>query len=533
MDERFSNFEYRELPEGGIELIGIKNREVTGVNIPDGVTVIGENAFSGCGKLINVYIPESVKLIKERAFFDCPALDQVIYAGDKDSWCNLDIEKGNNKISAVFLTFEGEALSKDEVYVPKTLTSEDKKTAPKEKRHKTEKVKKEKKPKEKAKKEKAPKEKVELKAKVINLLKSKKFRAIAIPVLAVLLIVGAIFAGLGIPNNTLKIKLSKAGFKYEFNGYGDVRVTGYHGDSSTITIPKGVTSIGGHAFFECDSLTSITIPEGVTSIGDAVFCRCSRLTSITIPDSITSIGEYAFWGCTSLTSITIPDSVTSIGDYAFEYCPSLTSVYVTDIAKWCNISFDGTYANPLYYAHNLYLNGELVTELVIPEGVTSIGNSAFQGCSSLSSITLPDSVTSIGNFAFDNCTSLASITIPDSVTSIGNFAFSGCSSLTSITIPDSVTSIGKDAFYGCSSLTSITVPDSVTSIGYAAFRDCTSLTSITIPDSITSIGNYAFGYCTSLTDVYYRGTEEQWSAIEIGLNNRDLTSATIHYNYEE
>ena len=146
-------------------------------------------------------------------------------------------------------------------------------------------------------------------------------------------------------------------------------------------------------------------------------------------------------------------------------------------------------------------NNSDVKKIVIEDGVTSIGDYAFRGCSSLASITLPDSVTSIGDCAFVFCVGLSSITLPDSVTSIGDSAFKNCSSLTSITIPDRVTSIESRAFTGCSSLTSITIPDSVTSIGYATFAGCSSLTSITIPDSVTSIGESAFSNCSSLQTI--------------------------------
>ena len=187
----------------------------------------------------------------------------------------------------------------------------------------------------------------------------------------------------------------------------------------------------------------------------------------------------------NVKKVVIEDGVTSIGESAFFYCSSLTSITIPD-----SVTSIGDYA---------FFNCSSLTSITIPDSVTSIGESAFYGCSSLTSITIPDSVTSIGNSAFSYCSRLTSIMIPDSVTSIGDYAFRNCNSLTSITIPNSVTSIGSAAFYKCSSLISITIPDSVTSIGYAAFYDCSSLTSITIPKSVTSIGSGVFDKCNNLT----------------------------------
>ncbi len=230
---------------------------------------------------------------------------------------------------------------------------------------------------------------------------------------------------------------------------------------STVTynsVSYSVTSIGDYAFEGCSGLTSITIPNSVTSIGDYAFMFCSGLTSVTIPNSVTSIGLYAFYGCSSLTSVTIPNSVTSIGISAFAGCSSLTKVNITDIAAWCNIAFGSNDANPLCYAKHLFVNDVEVTDLVIPNSVTSIGSSAFYGCYGLTSVTIPNSVTSIRDYAFRDCSSLTSVTIGNSVTSIGDEAFYNCSGLTSVTIPNSVTSIGDYAFYDCSSLTAIYVP---------------------------------------------------------------------------
>ena len=209
-------------------------------------------------------------------------------------------------------------------------------------------------------------------------------------------------------------------------------------------------------------ITSVSLPNGLTSIGGGAFQYCRSLTSITIPNGVTSIGGNSFEHCGALSSISIPNSVISIEDGAFQHCRSLTSI-------------------------------------TIPNGVTSIKRWAFYDCSSLTEVIIPNSVTHIGDWAFNCCPSLVSITLPNSITTIEGGTFSGCNSLTSITIPNSVTSIGDVAFSGCSGLTSITIPNSVTSIGSGAFRDCNRLASVTIPSSVKNIGGDAFYDCEQVT----------------------------------
>ena len=219
---------------------------------------------------------------------------------------------------------------------------------------------------------------------------------------------------------------------YKSNVFGANIVSNtYENGQGVIIFDAPVTSIGERAFFFFSrSLTSITIPDSVTSIGSHAFDDCSSLTSVTIPNSVTSIGAYAFYECSSLTSITIPDSVTSIGSEAFTGCTSLTDTYVniTDLAAYAKSNI----MHNIGGNKHLLVNGTEITELVIPDSITSIGSHAFDDCRSLTSVTIPNSVTSIGNYAFCACTSLTSITIPDSVTSIGNFAFFVCISLTSV-----------------------------------------------------------------------------------------------------
>ena len=270
----------------------------------------------------------------------------------------------------------------------------------------------------------------------------------------------------------------------------------------------------------------------VVGIGEYAFYDCHELEGVTIPEGVAAIGKYAFYNCFRLEGMTIPESVTAIGQYAFQSCGGLKSVHISSLTAWCQIKFDYN-ANPLRQAHELYLNGERVTKLVIPEGVTSIGDDAFAGCTGLTEVTIHDGVTAIGGSAFSGCSGLTGVTIPSHVTDIGDSAFSDCSGLTEMVIPHSVKAIGVGVFKKCNRLTKITVdpgnahymsqndllltrdgrtlvqgvngtvtiPSGVTVIGKSAFEDYDGLTQVTIPAGVEVIGPAAFYGCGGLTDV--------------------------------
>ncbi len=172
---------------------------------------------------------------------------------------------------------------------------------------------------------------------------------------------------------------------------------------TSVTIPDGVTSIGNEAFEGCSNLATVVIGDDVKTIGNNAFEGCYALTEVTLGKRVETIGGWAFYYCNNLPSIAIPRSVTFFGNRAFESCYRLTAVHITDLAAWCGVMAGGDCANPLYVAEHLYLNGAEVKDLVIPDGVKTINNGAFENCQGLRAVTIPKSVTNIKNKAFRNC----------------------------------------------------------------------------------------------------------------------------------
>ena len=237
--------------------------------------------------------------------------------------------------------------------------------------------------------------------------------------------------------------------------------------------------------------TSLTIGKQYISQSTALDLTGAVTDADGTPYTITALAQRAFIGY-KLAAVTLPDGLQSIGEEAFRGCSELTSIDIP--------------ASVTSIGENAFYDCTSLTAVTLPDGLESIGNRVFCVCSALTSIDIPASVTSIGESAFNGCSSLAAVTLPDGLQSIGDNAFRGCSELTSIDIPASVTSIGAGAFNGCSNLAAVTLPDGLQSIGEDAFRGCSALTSIDIPASVTSIGEYAFYGCTSLTAIRIPGT---------------------------
>ena len=293
----------------------------------------------------------------------------------------------------------------------------------------------------------------------------------------------------------------------------------YQDQIKELVIEEGVTYIGKHAFCENNMLQVVKLATSVTEIGDNAFAECYRLNQVTLNEGLVSIHAGAFSECGSLTSIQLPNSLESIGDTAFEYC-GLTSIKIPanviyigagafDSQKLESIEIDGnnqgyTYEDSILYnkekTHIVGVTGTIGEELIISDTVTSIGNGAFCGCSSLKKITIPDSVVSIGAGAF-SYSGLTSITLPSGLTRLEEHLFAGCSDLKEIVFPENLEEIGARAFYFCTGIENVELPERLEVVETAAFYNCTNLTKIQMPASMVSLGEQAFASCSKLLNL--------------------------------
>ena len=294
------------------------------------------------------------------------------------------------------------------------------------------------------------------------------------------------------------------------NDYGDSPFKDY--EIRKATIEDGITSIGKYAFYGCSGLTELALPNSVTSIEEKAFSDCSGLAKITSLAEIPPVcSSNVFDGVNKINCELIVPIVSVVAykqSRGWNEFSNITAATVRcgDSITWTlddlgNLTLSGSGEMWNYGYDDSPFKDSGIKTVTIEDGITSIGDCAFYGCSGLTELTLPNSVTSIGDYAFSGCSGLTELILPSSVTSIGDYAFYGCSGLTELTLPNSVTSIGNSAFDGCSGLTKLTLPNSVTSIGISAFSGCSGLTELILPNSITSIEDYAFGNCTGLTKI--------------------------------
>lgn len=302
-----------------------------------------------------------------------------------------------------------------------------------------------------------------------------------------------------------------------------------------LTFPEGFDKLGYTAFSECTSLTKVTFPESMTQIPDSTFYMCSALTDVTFGSNITELGSSAFAECGSLVKISMPEKLVRIGNGCFQNCVNLEEVVMYEGVKsigsnafygcgklknvtipdslaeigenaFDNSSWLDTMGDDMIVINDiLFKYSGTDTEVVIPDGITSISAAAFQNNTQITSVKMPDTVTSIGAKAFAGCTALSSVTLSANLTEIPESLFYGCTALVSVVLPDGITVIGNGAFSGCTILMIVIIPVHVTEIGDYAFSQCSSLINVEIPESVTSIGTNAFAGCTSLVSMTIKG----------------------------
>lgn len=380
------------------------------IELPGSVNSLDEGVFSGCNNLVSINIPRNITRIEKYAFSHCEELRTIIipsnvtFIGEQAFYqCSslVSVTIPNSVTSIGQSAFEG-CTSLASFVIPDG----------------------------------------------ISFIESGTFRGCES------------LSSITIPNTVTCIK--------------DGAPTGYHGGQTdyrgafygcssleSVVLPQRLQMIGAGTFQQCSGLKTISIPSSVVTIGAGAFAECSNLTSVSIHDGLISIGTGAFASCMKLTDITIPNSVTHIESMAFKKCSSLISVN-------------------------------------IPYGVTTIGSGSFIDCIKLASVTISNGVTKIEDMAFSGCTGLTTINIPRSMTSLGNSAFYGCSGLTSVTISNGITTISESTFENCSKMEILKLPVSLQIIKKTAFKGCNNLKEITIPASVEFIYQEAFANCNSL-----------------------------------
>ncbi len=474
------------------------------VVIPESVTSIGSQAFSNCSNLKSIHIPNQVTTIEASAFQHCEKLESVylpdsatnVSPGIFDYCYNLTDVRLPASVGDVAFQY---CTALESIHLPEGVTS-------------------------------------------VNFTGCESLKEVTLPES----VTSIRFDGCV---NLKTVTLPEGVTSVSFDRCSKLE---------SISLPDAVTVIPLYAFRNCVSLREIILPERLTTIEYGAFSDCSALSALVIPDSVTSIGEHAFDGCSGLGSVVLGSSLQTIGDSAFLDCSVLYQIenrsqisltpgaYLANggIARYVKLIIDKEGNKTYTYGHDdftyidtadgfrfiyesgkyklisylgeentvtlpLNINGQPyeisymrgISRVIIPDGMTSISDHAFDQCVTLESIEIPDSVTSIGAYAFNGCTNLQKIRLPQKLTTIQSYTFAGCTSLSLVEWSENLSCIDYHAFEGCLGFESLTLPSSLKIIRDSAFAECASLTSVTLPESITTLGSNLFSHCTSLSDV--------------------------------
>ena len=449
-----------------------RNKNIKKVVLGDNVKTISKNAFNGCANLDSISLGLNVDSIGQDAFTDCAMLMSVNIS-DVEKWCSIALvnEKSNPLYFGKKMYVNG-VLTTD-IVVPETITR--------------------------------IKDYVFYGSPIVNL---------SIPESVTIIGENSFKSCKNLANIDLNVGCEEIGTWFK-----DMRSV------KNVVFGDNVKSIANAAFENCLGLTSVTLGKNITTIPERAFRNCTGLQQITFNND--SIGLW-FKDLSTLREVTFNSNVKTIVADAFANCVSLNKVNISDLAAWCKIDFENYASTPLCNSAQLFINGVLLEDLVIPADVDTIAKNVFRGCTSITNVTIPEGVVAVDDYAFCGASSIESISFPSTLTYIGTYSFYENASLAEVVIPEGVTELPDYAFAACESLANIEFGSNITSLGYGVFSDCYSLPEVTIPNTVTSLGGSAFENCYELAKVVVgEGVSEiQNATFASCVSLNDITFAT-------